>query len=259
MRLTPREVGAINAAARLTFGPESVVRLFGSSVDLGRRAADIDLHIETSTEVDFWRSKSEFLERLFARIDEQRVDHRDGPRHRSRGDRANRLPRWNSPVTALEDQALLREYLASLERISAGFVDAVERVATLLSMTAARIDVLPVTDDMTVIVFIKRFEQFEDALHRMLKAISKVMEHGKIERLISVDVTRRAFHIGILPDAKIWADAVRARNKLVHEYPINPAKRVEQFNEAWDNRETLTTTWAAIRRCIEVEGLLGDD
>jgi predicted nucleotidyltransferase len=74
VRLTDHEVAAIKAAARLTFGPDAVVRLFGSRVDDTRRGGDIDLHVETPAKIDFWRSKSDFLDRLFARIDEQRVD-----------------------------------------------------------------------------------------------------------------------------------------------------------------------------------------
>lgn len=74
MRLTEHEVAAIKAAARLTFGPDAVVRVFGSQVDADRRPADIDLHIETPEPVDIWRTKDRFLDRLFARIDAQRVD-----------------------------------------------------------------------------------------------------------------------------------------------------------------------------------------
>ena len=74
MRLEPEEVAAIKAAARLTFGSDAIVRLFGSRVDDSRRGGDIDLHVETPGPVDIWRMKDDFLERLFARIDAQRVD-----------------------------------------------------------------------------------------------------------------------------------------------------------------------------------------
>ena len=74
MRLEPEEVAAIKAAARLTFGPDAVVRLFGSRASDQRRGGDIDLHVETREPVDIWRVKDEFLERLFERLDEQRVD-----------------------------------------------------------------------------------------------------------------------------------------------------------------------------------------
>lgn len=161
-------------------------------------------------------------------------------------------------MTGPEEQALLREYFASLTRLAAGFAEATKRVAPLLPMNAERIDALSLDDDASVIVFIKRFEQFEDALHRTLKAISKIMEHGKIERLTSVDVTRRAFSLGILPSAEAWANAVRARNTLAHEYPINPGKRVAQLNTAWENRDTLSETWTAIQSFVALEGLLDD-
>lgn len=74
VRLTAEEVAAIKAAVRLTFGPEAVVRLYGGRVQDQRRGGDIDLHVEAPAKVDVWRAKDEFLERLFARIDEQRVD-----------------------------------------------------------------------------------------------------------------------------------------------------------------------------------------
>lgn len=74
MRLTAEEIAAIKAATRLTFGSDAVVRLYGSRVQDMRCGGDIDLHVETPAKVDVWRLKDEFLERLFARIDEQRVD-----------------------------------------------------------------------------------------------------------------------------------------------------------------------------------------
>lgn len=74
MRLSETEVGAIKAAARLTFGREAVVRLYGSRVHDDARGGDIDLHVETVEPVDIWRVKDDFLERLFERIDAQRVD-----------------------------------------------------------------------------------------------------------------------------------------------------------------------------------------
>lgn len=74
MRLTPHEVAAIKAAARLTYGERAVVRLFGSRVDDARRGGDIDLHLEVDGPIDRRNAAEHFRERLFARLDEQRVD-----------------------------------------------------------------------------------------------------------------------------------------------------------------------------------------
>ena len=74
MRLTPHEVRAIKAAARLAFGPDAVVRLFGSRVRDDARGGDIDLHVETPSVVDSGQLTVDFLDRLFVRIEPQRVD-----------------------------------------------------------------------------------------------------------------------------------------------------------------------------------------
>lgn len=159
-------------------------------------------------------------------------------------------------MTQAGERALLREYLDTCTRLARGFADTAVAVSPLLPIAPEAIDSLPVDEETYLLAYLKRFEQFEDALHRTLKAISKIMEHGRIERLTSVDVTRRAHALGILESEQVWADAVRTRNALAHKYPLNPAKRAEQVNMAWQSRHTLDVTWAAIERFVAAEGLL---
>lgn len=159
-------------------------------------------------------------------------------------------------MTAEEEKALLREYFAACERLNSSFGFSVGLVGAWLPMTADRIDRLDIEADTSLVAFLKRFEQFEDALHRTLKAISKIMEYGRIERLTPVDVTRRAHKLGILDSAETWANAVRARNALAHEYPLDPQKRADQVNTAWAARTTLTETWQSIQTFVSKEGLL---
>ena len=51
MRLTPDEAAAIGRAAREAFGPDAIVRLFGSRLDDARRGGDIDLHVQVPAAV----------------------------------------------------------------------------------------------------------------------------------------------------------------------------------------------------------------
>ena len=74
MQLTPAEVAAIKAATRLTFGPDAVVRLFGSRVDDNVRGGDIDLHFAVAEGQQSYRKAAEFKWRLFDHIEEQQVD-----------------------------------------------------------------------------------------------------------------------------------------------------------------------------------------
>lgn len=161
-------------------------------------------------------------------------------------------------MTEEQERSLLAEYLASCRRLHLGFETTATRVAAIMPVGAERIDTLDNDDETLVLAYLKRFEQFEDALNRTLKAISKIMEYGKIERLTARDVTRRAHALGILESDKIWADAVRTRNALAHEYPLDPAKRADQLARAWASRGTLNGRWAAIQRFVAEEGLLND-
>lgn len=74
MRLEPREIEAIKTAAREAFGPNAVVRLFGSRVHDHLLGGDIDLLIETEAERVGERQEDAFFDGLFRRIEERRVD-----------------------------------------------------------------------------------------------------------------------------------------------------------------------------------------
>ena len=74
MRLKQRDVDAIKWAAGVTFGPAAVVHLYGSRLDDALRGGDIDLLIEVDPGQNGWQTACRFRERLFERIDEQKVD-----------------------------------------------------------------------------------------------------------------------------------------------------------------------------------------
>ena len=72
-------------AAVAAFGADATVRLFGSRVDDRRKGGDIDLHVEVAPDIDEFQARACFESKLFARIEEQRVDvivrKRDRPMH----------------------------------------------------------------------------------------------------------------------------------------------------------------------------------
>ncbi len=74
MRLSPDQIAAIKAAAAEAFGPDAVVRLFGSRVHDHLRGGDIDLHLEVNSPVEEWQARGRFEDALFTRMDPQKVD-----------------------------------------------------------------------------------------------------------------------------------------------------------------------------------------
>lgn len=159
-------------------------------------------------------------------------------------------------MTGVEERALLRQYLETCARLSDGLARAAEVAGPLLPITADALDALPGGEENTILAYLKRFEQFEDALGRTLKTVSQLMELGRIERMTARDVANRAERLGIVGSAEVWAEAVRTRNALAHDYPLRPDKRARQVNDAWDARAVLNTVWAAVEAFVEREGLL---
>lgn len=75
MRLKPREVTVIKAAARDAFGEKAVVRLFGSRDDDSLRGGDLDLHIELpADEADRRRGEVSFRRTIWRTLDWGEVD-----------------------------------------------------------------------------------------------------------------------------------------------------------------------------------------
>lgn len=74
MRLKQRDIDAIKWAAGEVFGPNAVVHLYGSRVRDELRGGDIDLLIDVAPGQDDWLAAGRFRDRLFERIDEQKVD-----------------------------------------------------------------------------------------------------------------------------------------------------------------------------------------
>ena len=74
MRLRPEEVRAIKTATRDAFGPDTVVRLFGSRVHDERRGGDIDLHFEIGSSMPDYRLQARFLDAVEVATDGRKID-----------------------------------------------------------------------------------------------------------------------------------------------------------------------------------------
>ncbi len=74
MRLTASEIAAIKASASEAFGPDAIVRVFGSRLDDARRGGDIDLHIEIPESAQPHDARARFRHLLDQRVGERDYD-----------------------------------------------------------------------------------------------------------------------------------------------------------------------------------------
>ena len=76
MRLTDFQRQSIYETAKINFGADAQVWLFGSKVDDQAKGGDIDLYIETQNQkpADLITAKLQFLRDLHKKIGEQKID-----------------------------------------------------------------------------------------------------------------------------------------------------------------------------------------
>ena len=74
MRLSQPQIDAIKRTAVSLFGPDVVVRLFGSRLDDNRRGGDIDLHLEVDPGRHTLKKELAFELRLQQILGEQKID-----------------------------------------------------------------------------------------------------------------------------------------------------------------------------------------
>jgi predicted nucleotidyltransferase len=77
MRLTTRELSAIEQAAKECFAPHAMIWLFGSRLDDNRRGGDIDLLVEPPASLaprELVNKRNRFIARLYRLLGEQRID-----------------------------------------------------------------------------------------------------------------------------------------------------------------------------------------
>lgn len=159
-------------------------------------------------------------------------------------------------MTGQEEIALLRDYCQTCTRLLDGLQRAIDQAVPLMPVDPITLGDMPVEDENFILAHLKRYEQFEDALGRTIKTGTQMMALGKPQRLEPRDVANKAEGYGIIDDADCWSEAVRARNALIHEYPLRADKRASRINNAWEANATLMRVWTGLQRFIEEEGLL---
>ncbi|MFD1952294.1 hypothetical protein ACFSGX_16085 [Sphingomonas arantia] len=94
---------------------------------------------------------------------------------------------------------------------------------------------------------LKVIEQLEDQLARLFRTIlqSRAVD---TKGLYAADYGNHMERLGLLDDAGRWVGVVKLRNRLVHDYPIDPATQLSRLKQAHEAapflRETAERTLA---------------
>ncbi|WP_375398491.1 hypothetical protein [uncultured Sphingomonas sp.] len=150
---------------------------------------------------------------------------------------------------------VIRAAVARCDRIVQGYDDLRSLLGPVLPVVEEQFDLLPVVERIATIALLKRYEQLQDMLGRLLRAYLS-WELEDVRAMTRRDLANQFEKLGVFDNADAWIDASELRNRLVHEYPIDEAEQVERVNDAWAASAQLVAAYAILRARIADRGLL---
>ncbi len=102
---------------------------------------------------------------------------------------------------------------------------------------------------------LKSVEQMEDQLARLFRLLPKLMLTSTTG-WFAQDYANFAEKLGIVESSFAWTAIIRLRNRLVHDYPLQPEAQLELLSQAHAAVPLLVSTARAARSFVENEGLL---
>lgn len=276
MRLSDRDIAAITDTAAALFGGSATVRLFGSRLHDDLKGGDIDLYVE----VDAGQGGAGRTERFRDRLAESLgvdapldvlVHERGRPlrpiEHLAAetgvvlgsdgGAEEPRQPAGAAGMTpAYHNAALLAEALEMSARNLEQLTWLRPRLADLLPLSAATMASLSRDRLIEIDAFLKRFENAQDIMQRRLFRALLMAEGEAVRGQPSAEIAERLVTRGALGDAAPWKALAELRNRLSHDYPLDPAVQAERVNQVDGAIPILVATLDEVRAYVGRAGLL---
>lgn len=150
---------------------------------------------------------------------------------------------------------VIRGGVARCDRIVAGVDELRPFLAPVLPVSGNDLSALPVIERIASIALLKRYEQLQDMLARLLRAYL-TWELEDVRAMSRRDQANQAEKFGMVADADDWMEAAELRNRLVHEYPVEEAEQVDRVNECWVGVHRLVRSYADLKARMNDRGAL---
>ncbi|MEM6439264.1 MAG: nucleotidyltransferase domain-containing protein [Pseudomonadota bacterium] len=259
--MSAEEIAGIKAAVSEVFGPDAVVRLFGSRVDDARRGGDIDLLVEVPEGRESFNDQIAAKVALWDRIGERKIDlvlmGPGGPTERIHrvalkegivleGDPAilaRMQPKGSEPMRADK----LADALIACDRIAARLELSLVDLEGELPATPEGVEAFDKARQTDVDAFLKRFEQLEDMALRKVARGALLISVEDSETFTIRDALNALERLGAIGSADQWMGFHEARNRLAHEYDFKPEAVAARLNAAWEAARLLAEDWNTLR------------
>jgi uncharacterized protein YutE (UPF0331/DUF86 family) len=154
------------------------------------------------------------------------------------------------------EQEIIEDLLAQANRVRDSLPATLSMISTFPD-TVEAFEAMPATARIGTTAMLKQFEQLEDSLAGLFRAVLRTMGQ-RLKGLYPLDIGNKMIELDVLDDSEAWLAVVKLRNQLVHEYSLVAAERFERLSQAYHALPLLIDALARIEKCIAERQLLED-
>lgn len=106
--------------------------------------------------------------------------------------------------------------------------------------------------------FLQRFGQATDHVLRKLFRRMQAAITGSLELLTVRELFNALHRVGLVESPQVWMEFIELRNRLIHDYALDPDELATALNDAWYRAPILLQQIESARAFARSRGLLGD-
>lgn len=106
--------------------------------------------------------------------------------------------------------------------------------------------------------FLQRFGQATDHVLRKLFPRLQAEVTGAFEVLTVRELLEALHRIGVVDAPRTWMEFLEVRNRLIHDYALDPQELADSLNDAWRRAPILVRQIEAVAAFARDHRLLGD-
>ena len=204
------------------------IYLFGSRVDDKKKGGDIDLYIIPTTKKNIQKKKTEFLNILKEKFNNQKIDVVIATKENRAIDVAAK-----KGIELNEFKFRLSYYLSICKKHFIRVEKSYNELQKIMPVSKLKFEKLGDDEIKNIDQYLFRFAKFQDCIEqKIFKLIINEYEEDA-SNITFRDILNRLEKMNILKKANDWHELRDARNNISHEYDDDPQKMSQALNNIY--------------------------
>jgi predicted nucleotidyltransferase len=246
MRITLHEAEIIVKHAKIIFGENTEVILFGSRTDDTQKGGDIDLYIEPQSHFNLMENKLEYLSLLEKQLGEQKIDVVFKKDSTHPIDKQVSLKGIKLDIATLKLKTYFNQCHKHIQRIDEAYDD----MKHIIPLSVEKYKNLNKDEVQDIDQYIFRFSKLQDTMGDKIFKMILTQYEGHETHIPFMDLLNKLEKFGCISSAKEWSYLRKLRNEISHQYDDEPEEMTQAINALLSQKEIIKNIFTQLENCI---------